>query len=217
MQKSPLRRAFTWLGRVHDDLVTSNLVAPATGTRVSLDAAPHIHPPKVELFDVAARSNTDPKGFRRAVDEYRQAPFGLYMARAIDRHSELAYVESWLLPQFGLRVSDWRRRPGVRRREDYYVDLVDIDSGFGDRAGATGPLWRVVDVYLDIRVHTGRGLEVLDTDELLAALDGGLIDSETAQRALERVYRTVEGVTRHGYDIESWLGEHGVHLTWGGK
>jgi predicted RNA-binding protein associated with RNAse of E/G family len=199
---------------MHDDLVTSDLAAPATGTRVSLGTVPHIHPPNVELFDVAARSNTDPKGFRRVVDEYRQEAFGLYMARPVDRHSELTYVESWLLPEFGLRVSKWRRRPGVRRREDYYVDLVDIDPRFGDRTGAQGPLWRVVDVYLDIRVHTGRGLEVLDTDELLAALDGGLIDPETAQRALERVYRTVEGVTRHGYDIGAWLGEHGVELTW---
>jgi predicted RNA-binding protein associated with RNAse of E/G family len=148
------------------------------------------------------------------VDEYRQEEFGLYMARAIDGHPELAYVESWLLPDFGLRISDWRRRPGVTRREDFYIDLVDIDPTFGARTGAAGPLWRVVDVYLDIRVHTGSRLEVLDTDELLAALDGGLIDAETAQRALRRVYRTVEGITRHDYDIDGWLSEFGVHLTW---
>ncbi|MEV4315253.1 DUF402 domain-containing protein [Actinocrispum sp. NPDC049592] len=189
--------------------------APATEPRASLPSAPHIHPPKVELFDVAAMSNTDPKGFRRVVDEYRLEDFGLYMARPMPGHPELRYVESWLLPGMGLRVSKWHRHPGSDRDEDFYVDLVDIDRHFGERTGASGPLWRVVDVYLDILVHTGRRLTVLDTDELLAALDGGLIPPQTAQRALERVYRTVQGITQHGYDIEAWLAEHAAHLTWG--
>jgi predicted RNA-binding protein associated with RNAse of E/G family len=195
--------------------VNSDFAAPRTETRASLQSVPHIHPPKVELFDVAGMSNTDPKGFRRAVDEYRLEEFGLYMARPMHGHSELRYVESWLLPEWGLRVSKWHRWPGSHRDENHYVDMVDIDPHFGDRSGAPGPLWRVVDVYLDILVHTGRRLTVLDTDELLAALAGGLIDTETAQRALERLYRTVEGVTRCGYDIEAWLGEHAAHLTWG--
>jgi uncharacterized protein len=189
--------------------------AQVTSNRPSLPTVPHIHPPKVELFDVAAMSNTDPKGFRRVVDEYRLEDFGLYMARPMPGHSELRYVESWLLPELGLRVSKWHRHPGSDRDEDFYVDLVDIDPHFGDRTGASGPMWRVVDIYLDILVHTGRRLTVLDTDELLAALNGGLIVPETAQRALERVYRTVQGITRHGYDIEAWLSEHAAHLTWG--
>ncbi|MGH3493109.1 MAG: DUF402 domain-containing protein, partial [Sciscionella sp.] len=37
-----------------------------------------IHPPKVELFDIEAKTNTDPKGIVRAVREYRVTPHGLY-------------------------------------------------------------------------------------------------------------------------------------------
>ncbi|GAB3903726.1 DUF402 domain-containing protein [Kibdelosporangium lantanae] len=177
----------------------------------SLDAGPHIHPPKVELFDVAGMVNTDPKGFRRDVDEYRRTGFGLYMARPMAGHPHLAYIESWLLPEFGLRVSKWRPKPG-RVREDFYIDLVDIDPDFGARTGST--VWRVVDAYLDILVYTGDRLEVLDTNEVLAALESGLIAAGTAQRALERTYRTVEGITRYGYDVGAWLADSGVQLVW---
>ncbi|MET0134839.1 MAG: DUF402 domain-containing protein [Kibdelosporangium sp.] len=194
--------------------MTSNLDAPVHGTRASLGSVPHVHPPKVELFDVARMSNTDPKGFRRKVDEYRLTGFGLYMARPVHGHSELKYYESWLLPELGLRVTHWERWPGSRPREDTYIDLVDIDTGFGERSGAPGPVWRVLDVYLDIHLFTHDRLEVVDTDELLAALNDGLIDAKTAQRALERLYRTVDGITRNGYEIESWLLEHAIELKW---
>ena len=33
--------------------------------------APTAHPPKVETFDVPAKTNTDPKGFVRPVEVYR--------------------------------------------------------------------------------------------------------------------------------------------------
>jgi uncharacterized protein len=194
--------------------VSPYYAAPVTRPRMSSDDVAHVHPPKVEFFDVAAMSNTDPKGFRRVVDEYRLEDFGLYMARKVERHSELTYVESWLLPELGLRVSRWRRKPGSPPREDIYIDLVDIDPEYGDRVGAAGPVWRMVDVYLDIHVWTGSRLEVVDSDELLAALTARLIDAETAQRALERTYRTVEGITRYGYDTGAWLKEHNVQLEW---
>lgn len=194
--------------------VTSNLDAPIAARSASLGHVPHIHPPKVEVFDVAAMSNTDNKGFRRVVDEYRQTDFGLYVARPMYGHSELKYMQSWLLPEFGLRVTNWDRWPGTPEREDIYIDVVDIDPGFGARSGAAGSVWRVVDLYLDLHEYTGHAVEVVDTDELLAALDGELIDSQTAQRALERVYRAVNGITRNGYSVEAWLVELGVRLSW---
>ena len=40
-----------------------------------------MHPPKHETFDLHARTNTDPKGIVRAVDDYIVHPWGLYLAR----------------------------------------------------------------------------------------------------------------------------------------
>ena len=161
-----------------------------------------LHPPKIELFDVAEMTNTDPKGFVRAVDRYTPTDFGLYMARPLDGHPDIAYFRTWLLPEQGLRVSRWRPHPGKTLDHDVYIDIVDIEPG---------PVWRTVDLYLDILVFDGRSLTVHDTDELLEAQDTGLLDRVSTQRAVERTFAAVEGITRHGYHVEAWLG---LALTW---
>lgn len=166
----------------------------------------HVHPPKIEVFDIAGMTNTDPKGFVRAVDAYRLADFGLFMARSVDGHPEIAYFQSWLLPRFGLRVSKWGAHPGARFEHDFYVDVVDIE---------TGPAWRTLDLYLDILVRTGQGLRVLDTDETLAALRAGLIDDAATQRAFERTFAAIDGIAAARHDVDAWLATQGIRLTWG--
>lgn len=166
----------------------------------------HIHPPKTETFDVPAATNTDPKGFVRRVDEYRVEPFGLYMAREMVGHPRLAYVESWLLPPLGLRATDFWYHPGRQRDNDLYLDIVDVI--------VAGAVWRTVDHYLDIALWTGRRLAVLDTDELAAALLAGLLDRDTAQRAMQTAFTAVDGLAAHRYDLRAWLRTAGITLTW---
>jgi uncharacterized protein len=165
-------------------------------------AVTHLHPPKVELFDVAAMTNTDNKGFVRTVDRYEVTDFGLYMARPVVGHPDIAYFRTWLLPAHGLRVSRWLAHPGRDLGHDVYIDIADIERG---------PVWRTVDLYLDILVHDHRNLRVEDTDEVLEAHTAGLLDRVTVQRAFERTYSAVEGITAAGYDVEGWLG---IPLTW---
>jgi uncharacterized protein len=165
-----------------------------------------IHPPKVEVFDVPAGTNTDPKGFVRAVAEYRIEPFGLYVAREVPDHPNIVYLESWLLPSLGLRATDFWMRPGYERDQDFYLDIVDVT--------VDGQVWRTVDHYLDIVVRRGRGLEVIDVDELTMALMSGQIDQDTAQRAMLTAFGTVDGLAAHGYDLRGWLAGRGVTLTW---
>jgi predicted RNA-binding protein associated with RNAse of E/G family len=165
-----------------------------------------IHPPKTEIFDLEARTNTDSKQLVREVDEYQVEPFGLYMARTMEDHPRASYVESWLLPELGLRVTDWIWKPGVARDQDFYLDIVDIE-----RAETR---WRCIDYYLDIIVRTGEEAKVLDIDEFVIALRAQLMDDETAQRAMRTTYRALDGLARHGYDLPGWLREHGIALTW---
>jgi predicted RNA-binding protein associated with RNAse of E/G family len=165
-----------------------------------------VHPPKIETFDVPGMCHVDPKGFVRQVDEYRVEPFGLYMARPVPGHATLAYRESWLLPDLGIQVSDWHFHPGREIDEDFYVDIALIRPG--------EHVWQLVDLYLDITLRTGRGLAVLDTDELLAATAEGFIDGRTAQQAIETTHRTVDRLAAHGYDLRRWLDGLGINLTW---
>ena len=165
----------------------------------------HIHPPKVEVFDVAAMTNTDPKGFVRTVDEYRLEEFGLYMARPVDGHPKISYFRSWLLPRLGLRVSRWGAHPGARFGHDLYLDVVDIE---------VGSTWRTLDLYLDILVTTGHDQRLLDTDETLAALTAGLIDHDAARRAFDRAFAAVDGIAAAGHDVDAWLAGQGFPVTW---
>ncbi|MFF5991398.1 DUF402 domain-containing protein [Prauserella flavalba] len=165
-----------------------------------------MHPPKRERFDVAARTNTDPKGIVREVEEYRRTPFGLYLARPTPGRRQFHYLESWLLPALGLRVTDFWFSPGHERDQDFYLDVVSIET--------EGDTWLVTDLYLDLVLREGKGVEVLDTDELLAAAEGGLVPREQACRALEITYATVDALASHGYDLARWLSTMDISLSW---
>jgi predicted RNA-binding protein associated with RNAse of E/G family len=167
-----------------------------------------IHPPKNETFDLVARTNTDPKGIVRAVDDYTVRPWGLYMARPTPGRAQFHYLESWLLPSLGLRVTVFHFSPGHERDHDYYLDVGEYTPG--------PARWRSEDHYLDLEVRTGRGVELTDVDELLDAVRHGLLTPEAGEQALRRAVAAIDGLARHGYDLQRWLAGEGMELTWQG-
>ena len=166
----------------------------------------HIHPPKREIFDLAARTNTDPKGIVRDVDEYVVHPWGLYMARPTPGRTQFYYLESWLLPTLGLRANVFHFNPGYEREQDHYLDVGHITAGPVE--------WQAEDHYLDLVVYTGDRTELIDTDELLQAHSHGLISTKTAESALQRAVTAIEGLGRHHHDLNAWLAANGMTLTW---
>lgn len=165
-----------------------------------------LHPPKVETFAVDEGTNTDPKGFLRSVDLYREEPFGLYLNRPMPDHPSLEHMWSWLLPGIGIRVTDFRFRPGHERAQDFYVDIVEIQRD--------GSVWTTTDHYLDLVVHTGRRTELLDVDEYVEAVATGLLAPAAAERALTTASAVHVGIAEHGHDLDAWLATRGVILDW---
>lgn len=155
-----------------------------------------------------ARTNTDPKGVVRAVDEYAVHPWGLYVARPTPGRAQFHYLESWLLPSMGLRATVFHFNPGHERDHDYYLDIGEYTPGEA--------VWRSEDHYLDIEVRTGRGAELADVDELLDAVRHGLLSARVAERAVQRAVSTIDGLASHGYDLQAWLGVNGMQLNWRG-
>jgi hypothetical protein len=168
-----------------------------------------VHAPKVETFDVPSYTNTDPKGFIRPVDEYRIEEFGLYIRRGYQDHPRVRGIESWLLPELDLRITDWLWRPGHERDQDFYLDIMAIER--------IGDVWRTEDYYLDVVVRTGTSSTVLDTDEYVEAVAEGLLPAATAQRALETSYRVLDGLASHHHDMDSWLASLGITLRWSSR
>jgi predicted RNA-binding protein associated with RNAse of E/G family len=171
-----------------------------------MNAMPDLHPPKIETFDTKSGTNTDPKGIVREVDEYRVEPFGLYLARPTPGRAQFHYLESWLLPDLGMRITDFWFQPGYERDQDFYLDVVKVRR--------EGDVWVSTDLYLDIMLREKSGLDVIDSDELLDASAAGLLPTADALRALENTYAAVDGLASHGYDLGAWLCTKDITLTW---
>lgn len=165
-----------------------------------------IHPPKHETFDIAARTNTDPKGFVRAVDEFRVTPWGLYMARPTPGRLQFHYLESWLLPSLGLRANVFHFNLGFERDQDYYLDIGAVTAG--------AQRWETVDHYLDLVVKTGVSTELMDVDELLEAHRHRLLDSDTAENAVRNAVGIIGELAACGHDLHGWLADAGMELHW---
>lgn len=165
-----------------------------------------MHGPKTEVFDLRTGTNTDPKGIVREVEVFTVRPWGLYMARPAPGRAQFHYLESWLLPTLGLRVTNFHFNPGYERDQDFYIDIGRYTPG-PDR-------WHAEDHYLDLVLRTGRDVALTDTDELVAAAREGLLAGDDVERAIRTAVATVDGLARHGYDLDRWLMGHGVTLTW---
>lgn len=165
-----------------------------------------MHPPKISTFDVPGRVNIDNKGFVREVDEYRVTDFGLYMSRPMVGRATSDWVQTWLLPELGLAVTDWWWKPGHEREQDFYLDVGEIVRD-GDR-------WTLTDHYLDIVVRNRRDATVIDVDEFVAAVALGLLDPAAAEAALYRSHRAIDGLAAHGHDLDAWLAGLGITLGW---
>lgn len=165
-----------------------------------------IHAPKREIFDLPARTNTDPKGIVRAVDVYTLQPWGLYMARPTPGRAQFHYLESWLLPTVGLRANVFHWNPGHERDQDFYLDVGDIT--------VEAAIWRTEDHYMDLVVHTGERTELVDVDELLEAHQMGLVSPETTERAIYTAATAIDGLAANGHDLHAWLSGNGMDLSW---
>jgi predicted RNA-binding protein associated with RNAse of E/G family len=167
-----------------------------------------IHAPKHETFDLVARTNTDPKGIVRAVDDYTVEPWGLYMARPTPGRAQFHYMESWLLPSLGLRATVFHFNPGHELDQDYYLDV--------GRYTTSATAWHAEDHYLDLIVRKGVGVDLCDVDELLTAVRHGLLTPETGERAVRTAVSAIEGLSRHDYDLNGWLADNEMTLSWRG-
>jgi predicted RNA-binding protein associated with RNAse of E/G family len=128
------------------------------------------------------------------------------MARPTPGRAQFRYLESWLLPDLGLRANVFHFNPGHERDQAFYLDVGQIRVG-PDR-------WETEDHYLDLVVRTGRGTDLVDVDELLEAHAHGLVSTETAEAALQSAVRAVGGLAAHGHDLNAWLSSLDVHVTW---
>lgn len=163
------------------------------------------HPVKTERHDPARMEHHTNTGVR-AVQTYEERPHGLFVARDFAGHPRVRHWQAHLLPDLDLVVCRYDFHGA--REHDYYIDVARISR--------EGGVWAVRDLYLDVVVHDGLGAEILDTDELLAAREAGLIGEAELHHAVAVAHRTLSGLARAGYSLDEWLDTWGLRLDWCG-
>lgn len=163
-----------------------------------------MHPPKTQLFDLDDHAQFDTKGTRRAIETLREEDWGFYLSRPVVARPNAWWIESWVLPDLGICLSDWRWRPGHERDQDVYIDIASFTRD--------GPRVAMTDLYLDLVVRRGRETVLVDIDEYVAAVAQGLLTPAVAEYALERSHTVLDGLARHGHDHDAWLGSLGIDL-----
>jgi predicted RNA-binding protein associated with RNAse of E/G family len=142
----------------------------------------------------------------RAVDVYTVKPWGLYLARPTPGRAQFHYLESWLVPPVGLRVTIFHFNPGHERDQDFYLDVGMYTPG--------ETRWYSEDHYLDLVLRTGIDVELCDVDELMTAVRHGLLSPEAGERAIQTAAGAIDGLASHDYDLNRWLAGNGMALTW---
>jgi predicted RNA-binding protein associated with RNAse of E/G family len=128
------------------------------------------------------------------------------MARPTPGRVQFHYIESWLLPSLGLRATVFHFSAGHEREQDFYLDVGEYIPGTS--------AWHSEDHYVDLVVRTGVGTELTDVDEFVTAVTHRLLSPEQAERAIRHALAAVDGLARHGHDLQRWLSATGIDLTW---
>ncbi|WP_426718206.1 DUF402 domain-containing protein [Corynebacterium auriscanis] len=166
-----------------------------------------LHPIKTETFDIANQINIDPKGNQRHVDRYEVNNGCLYMGRVAD-HPDFSYLESWLLPEHNLRVSRFHFREGFKPSQELYVDIALITQ----ESTHDSAVWTTRDLYVDLVSHNDGTWDLLDLDELGAAVESGYITAKEAATALITTQSAIDGISTQGF--AGWIESLGVVMTW---
>ena len=172
-----------------------------------MGASGAVHPPKTALFDVAAGVNIDTKGCARAVDEYRVTPFGLYMSRAMVEPADRA---------LGGVVAAARARavrhrlvvePGPRPRPGLLPGRLRDRAGTATGGGSPTTTWTSW-------CATGAAPRWSTSTSSSPRWPPGCSSPATAEAALHRTHRALDGIAAHGHDLDAWLGGLGIALSW---
>ncbi|OJF84591.1 hypothetical protein NS14008_22440 [Nocardia seriolae] len=164
------------------------------------------HRPRLEYFNIADLSWTDYRGFLHPVERIHAEPFGLYVERTVD-NPRYHYIETWMLPELGLRATVYHLRPGHDRGQTYYLDI-------GDYGPCEAKKWRAESHYLHVVARPGQVPELVGIDELLTAHAAGHFDTERTHGAIARAAAVVDGIAGCGHDVDRWLASQGITLSW---
>lgn len=166
-----------------------------------------VHPPKLHQIDIGGRRHHI-WGRWWPCDSVAVFPGGLHLSRAMLGHDQIAHMDAYFLPNLGLIANRFQAHGGGPHL-GWYIDIARIVPG--------PACWQATDLYLDVEVQLDGRIEVLDTDEYLAAVAEGHLNREEASFALTKPHELMNGLARHGGSLLAWLTSLDIALPESGK
>jgi predicted RNA-binding protein associated with RNAse of E/G family len=112
---------------------------------------------------------------------------------------------TWLIPDFGLRLTQLRPRRRHAKRSSSRVTAVHIERDTRS--------WTTTDLLLGLEVPEHGSSRIVHAEEFAAAVSSGLIRLSEADYALRTVHRALEEISRHR-DVNQWLAYRGIFDLW---
>jgi uncharacterized protein len=161
-----------------------------------------MHPPRPHQIDLRRRVHHS-RGGVWPCQRVDLLPGGLHLGRVVSDNPALSFVDAYFLPALGLIANRFLTLDGSPYLR-WYIDVARITPGEDE--------WTALDLYLDVVIGLDGRVEVQDTDEYLAAVQGGLLSTEDAAHALTCCHALLNGLATHGSSLEAWLATQGVRL-----
>lgn len=139
------------------------------------------------------------------LDDCHLQRWGLSLECATPDDPAHATEITWLLPDQGLRLTQYRPRSRHARREASLITAVHIERDTRS--------WATTDLLLGLEVPEQGCARVIHSEDFADAVAEGAIRLSEADYALRTVHRTFEELRQHR-DVNQWLAHRGVFDPW---
>lgn len=161
-------------------------------------------PRLVDVVDLFSAQRYQSTGGSQHLAECQVEPWGLSITCSAEEAGHDDEI-TWLLPDLGLRLTQYRPRRRHARRESTLVTAVNIERDTRS--------WTTTDLLLGLEVPEYGTTRVVKHEDFASAVSEGLIRLSEADYALRTVHRTMEELSRHR-DVNQWLAYRGIFDAW---
>ncbi|MDR7300388.1 DUF402 domain-containing protein [Haloactinomyces albus] len=159
----------------------------------------------VDVVDVVSAQRYFPSGATQRLETCHLQQWGLSLECPTPDDPSHAGEITWLLPELGLRLTQYRPRSRHARRGSSLMTAARIEQDMRS--------WTVTDLFLGLEIAEHGTARVIRSEDFAAAVSGGSIRPSEADYALHTVLRTFDELRLHR-DLNQWLAHRGVSDLW---
>lgn len=165
-----------------------------------------ITPQLVDVVDTSTAVRSYSSGTARRLRVCQVTRWGLYLECPTPEDPFSEAEITWLIPTLGLRLTQHRPRSRHARIEPSVLTAVAVHHDARH--------WRTADLLLGLAVPGRTTARIVRCEDFAAAVAGRVLRPMDADYALRTVHRTLEEISRHGHNLNSWLAYRGIFDTW---